>query len=330
MPRTLLLLAVWTCVVIAPAQAQQPWHTTIFPEKSHDFGTVARGSKVRHVFRLVNNTNYDLHIADWRTKCGCTDVKVGAREIPPGTQTTIEATLDTTKFQGYKASGLVLVFDRPSFVEADLSLTSFIRGDVMLSPGAADFGIVPRASKPVVNLMLNYYGGTPNWGITKVQTVSPNLSATVREISRSGGSVQYQLSATLDPATPAGYFKDEITLLTNDTSITSIPVSVSANVQAAVKVAPGVVNLGHVKPGQVVKKTVLVSSSQKFKVTSATSEKPELKAVGATDEEKPFHTLTVELTAPAQPGPFNATLEISTNLKDEPPAKLTTFATVVP
>jgi len=330
MPRTLLSAFFWICLAVAPAQAQQPWHATIFAEKSHDFGTVARGSKVRHAFKLVNNTGYDIHIADWRTKCGCTDVKVGARDIPPGTQTTIEATLDTTKFQGYKASGLVLVMDRPSFVEVDLGLTSFIRGDVMLSPGAMDFGIVPRGSKPVMNLTLNYFGGTPNWGITKVQTISPNLSATAKEISRSGGTVQYQLSATLEPSTPAGYFKDEITLLTNDGSIASIPVSVSATVQAAVSVAPGVINFGHVKPGQVVKKTVLVRSNQKFKVAGASSAKPELKAAGATDEEKPFHTLVVELTAPTQSGPFNATLEIETNLKDEPPAKLTAFATVVP
>jgi hypothetical protein len=181
-----------------------------------------------------------------------------------------------------------------------------------------------------MNLTLNYFGGTPNWGITEVKTISPNLQATAKEISRSGGAVQYQLAATLEPTTPAGYFKDEITLVTNDGSIASIPVSVSANVQAAVTVAPGVVNLGHVKPGQVVKKTVLVRSSQKFKVTGATSAKPELKAVGATDEEKPFHTLVVELTAPSQPGPFNAVLEIETNLKDEPPAKLSAFATIVP
>jgi hypothetical protein len=330
MPRTLLTAFFLTCLAAAPSQAQQPWHTTIFAEKSHDFGTVARGSKVRHAFKLVNNTGYDIHIADWRTKCGCTNVKVGARDIPTGTQTTIEATLDTTKFQGYKASGLVLVLDKPSFVEIDLGLTSFIRGDVMLSPGAMDFGIVPRGSKPVMDLTLNYFGGTPNWGITEVKTISPNLTATAKEISRSGGAVRYQLSATLEPSAPAGYFKDEITLLTNDGSIATIPVSVSANVQAAVSVAPGVVNLGHVKPGQVVKKTVLVRSSQKFKVTGANSAKPELKATGATDEEKPFHTLVVELTAPAQPGPFNAVLEIETNLKDEPPAKLSAFATVVP
>src|SRR6185312_16958018 len=119
--------------------AQNNWFDVIFPEKSHNFGTVARGSKLRYAFRLVNRTSHDIHILDTRTKCGCTDVKVGARDVPPGTQTTIEATIDTTKFLGYKASGLTLVLDRPSFVEVDLNLICFIRGDVMLNPGQVDF-----------------------------------------------------------------------------------------------------------------------------------------------------------------------------------------------
>src|SRR3954447_14180870 len=144
-------LVVWAALAIPPAGAQD-WIATAFPERSFDFGTVARGSKVLHTFKLLNRTNQDIHIADWRTKCGCTEVRVGAREIPPGTQTVIEAIVDTTKFQGYKASGLTLVLQKPSFLEIDLDLTCFIRGDVMLSPGAIDFGLVSRTSKPAVTL----------------------------------------------------------------------------------------------------------------------------------------------------------------------------------
>ena len=33
---------------------------------------------------------------------------------------------------------------------------------------------------------------------------------------------------------------------------------------------------------------------------------------------------------PTQAGPYNAVCEISTDLKDEPPARVTLFATVVP
>src|SRR5205823_2326929 len=111
MGRVTTFLVVWAASAIPPAAGAQDWVAAAFPERAFDFGTVARGSKVHHTFKLLNRTNQEIHIADWRTKCGCTEVKVGAREIPPGTLTVIEAVLDTTKFQGYKASGLTLVID---------------------------------------------------------------------------------------------------------------------------------------------------------------------------------------------------------------------------
>ena len=121
---------------------------------------VARGSQVRHAFPVVNRTNSEIRIADWRTKCGCTDVRVGAQVIPPGTQTTVEATIDTTRFQGHKASGLTLVLDRPVFAEIDLNMTCFIRGDIALNPGQIDFGTVRRSGKlPSAALTLTYAGG---------------------------------------------------------------------------------------------------------------------------------------------------------------------------
>jgi hypothetical protein len=325
-----LVFAAWVATAPSPAHAQQNWYDTIFPNgRSYDFGTVARGSKVRHSFLLRNSTNYDIHIAHWRAKCGCTDVKVGARDIPPGTQTTVEATLDTTKFEGYKASGLVLVLDRPQFIELDLNLTSFIRGDVTLTPGYVDFQVVQRGSKPSVTLNLVCY--RPGWEIVKVHTVSDKVKAEVRKLVQTpGAAAQYQIVATLDPDAPTGHFRDEITLLTNDPSSPSIPISVTAAIQAGVSVAPSVINLGRLKPGEEVKKSILVKAARPFKVTGVNAGKPDLTATGAFEDAKPFHTVTLKFKAPTQPGPYNAVLEITTDLKDEPPAKLTTFATIMP
>src|SRR4051812_4406645 len=167
MGRVTTFLGVWAALAIPPAGAQD-WVSTAFPERAFDFGTVARGSKVLHTFKLLNRTNQDIHIADWRTKCGCTEVRVGAREIPPGTQTVIEAIVDTTKFQGYKASGLTLVIDRPRFVEVDLNLSCFIQGEIILNPGQVDFGIVRRGTKPVVTLTMKYTGGRPDFAIARM------------------------------------------------------------------------------------------------------------------------------------------------------------------
>jgi len=315
-----------------PAAAQE-WVSTIFPERSFDFGTVARGSKVHHAFQLINRTDQEVRIVNWRTKCGCTEVRVGSRVIPPGTQTVVEAVIDTAKFQGYKPSGLTLVLDRPSFAEVDLNLSCFIRGDITLNPGQVDFGIVARSARPSVTLNLTYAGGQPSWGITKIQTQSPHISMTAKVLdggSSGDGLVRYALTATLDAKVANGLFKDEVTLYTNDPASATIPISVTANVQSAVTVSPKIINLGRVKPGDVVKKTVLVRSQQPFKLTSLKSSKGDLEASPVPEGTRPLHTVQLTFKAPSKPGPYHAVFEITTDLKDEPPAKLTTFATVVP
>ena len=328
----IVCLAAWSAwgVLAAPASAQQDWSASVFPERSFDLGTVARGSKVRHAFRVVNTTSKDIHILDSRTKCGCTEVRIGARDIPPGTQTVVEAVIDTTKFVGFKPSGLTLIIDRPFYAEVDLNLSCFIRGDVTLNPGAVDFGVAARSSQPAVTLLLTYAGGQPTWGITKLETISDHIKAEIREVSRSGGTVQYQLITTLKPSAPSGYFKDEVTLKTNDPNGPSIPVSVVGNVQAGVTVSPSILNFGHVKAGEPIKRTILVRSAQPFRVTDVKTKKDGLTVTKPTDASAPFHSLTLILKAPANAGPYNASVEISTDVKDEPPAKVTAFANVVP
>ncbi len=326
------LLGLCLTALGATAANADPWYDVVFPEKSHDFGTVARGSKVRHTFRIVNTTSYDLHIADWRTKCGCTEVKVGARSIPPGTQTNVDVVLDTTQFQGYKASGLSLIFDQPQYVQVDLNLTSFIRTDVMLNPGVVDYQTIPRGKAASRTVTLNYFGAKPDWAITRLTTVSDHVAAELREQSRSSGTVSYQLTATLQDTAPPGNFRDEITLHTNDSESPTIPISVIGQVQAAITVAPAILNLGRMRPGQEVQKTVLVRSGQPFQVTGTTCSQPEVTAALANGEgqSRPFHTVTVTLKAPAKEGPFHAVLEIATDVAGEPPARLTAFATIVP
>lgn len=325
-------LALATCLACAStASAQQNWYDTILPEKTHDFGTVARGSKVRHSFPIVNTTDQEVHIADYRTKCGCTEVKLGARNIPPGTQTTIELTLDTTRFSGHKASGITLIFDKPQFVQTDLNLTSFIRADVMMNPGSVDFQTVPRGDSTSQSLTLTYYGPKADWAITRLTTISEHITAELREVSRNpGSSVQYQLTTKLNATAPAGNFRDEVNLLTNDEASPSIPISVTAVVQPALTISPAILNLGRMRPGQSVQKTVLVRGSKSFKLTGATCPKPDLTAAAALGETKPFHPVTITFKAPTTPGPYNATLEITTDLADEPPATITAFAQVIP
>ena len=307
------------------------WTEIVFPERSHDFGTVAKGSKVRHSFKLVNSTNQEIHIASWEKLCGCTDVKVGARDVPPGTQTVVEVLIDTTNFKEYKASGIKLLLDRPTVVSVDLRVTCFIRTDVTLNPGQVDFGIVNRSKGPKLELSLAYTGAQPNWAVTEMRTISDHVVAELKEQARSpGGQVNYVLTATLRPSAPIGVFKDEITLKTNDPSSPTIPVSVSAVVQSNVVVSPAVINFGTVKAGQTIQKTVLVRSAQPFQVTEIKPGQPDLSVPETGADSKGLHSLVLTFKVPGRPGPYNASVDFETNLKDEPAARLTAFATIVP
>src|SRR5438552_2650740 len=69
MHRVIWLITAWVLLTCQATRAQD-WVSQVFPERSHDFGTVARGSRVHHTFRVVNTTPQEIQIADWRTKCG--------------------------------------------------------------------------------------------------------------------------------------------------------------------------------------------------------------------------------------------------------------------
>ena len=257
-----------------------PWSFLIAPTTL----ATSRGSQVRHAFAVVNRSNSEVHIASWKPKCGCTNVKVGARSIPPGTQTTIEATIDTTRFQGRKDSGLVLVIDRPTIVEVELNLTCFIRTDVNLTPGQIDFGTVRKSEKlPTATLSLSYSGGRPGWEIAEMKTQYAKVKAVAERTSGpASGLVQWTVSATLQPSITNGYFKDEITLITNDSPPQMIPISVIALVQSAVSVTPSIINFGPIRAGQSVTKMVHVRSSSPFSITRLEGDRSELKAIEPT------------------------------------------------
>jgi hypothetical protein len=330
MGRVTSFLMLWAALA-TPSAGAQDWLAAAFPERAFDFGTVARGSKIRHTFKLVNRTDQEIHISDWRTKCGCTEVRVGAREIPPGTQTVIDAVIDTTKFQGYKASGLTLVIDRPMLAEVELNLTCFIQGEIVLNPGQVDFGNVRRGTKPTVTLTMNYYGARPDFAVERMQTRSGDVSARVESHGQSpGGLRQFVLTASLSSSTPSGLVRDEITLVTNDPSIPTIPISVTGKVESEVTVSPSVLNLGRVRAGAVVKKTILVRSSKPFKLTDLKPSDDELSATPDPEGSRPLHTVNLTFKAPARSGPYHATCEIATDLKDEPTAKFSAFATIIP
>jgi len=77
-------------------------------EASYNFGTVAQGAQVKHLFKFKNVGTDTLRIAQVKTSCGCTAAE-SSKIIPPQKDGQIEVNFNTGSQSG-KVSKTVYIF----------------------------------------------------------------------------------------------------------------------------------------------------------------------------------------------------------------------------
>jgi len=299
-----------------PLSAQQGIDSVI-KERSYNFGVVARNAKLRHSFEVTNPYDQPLHIAEVKPGCGCTAAVVGATTIPPGGKTYIEGILNTRNFTGVKNSGLTVTFDQPYSMQVSLGISAFIRGDVVIDPEQIDFGAVTRG-KTATQAITVAYAGRSDWRIERVVSANPAIRAEAREIRREGDRIDYQVVATLEP-TSAGYLKDIVTIVTNDTGTRTVPVTVLAQIQSNLTLSPTMLSLGNLTPGQTIERKLVVRGNQPFKIVRIDGQTEDWSAESSEDS-KTLHVVTIRYkAADAAEGTVQHRFRIVTDLKGESP-----------
>ena len=280
------------------------WAQKMFEKQSHDFGTVARGSDVRYRFKVSNLYEEDVHISDVRTTCGCSAAKPTKYKLPSRDVAYIEVTMNTRRFIRRKDSNLIVTFDAPLYTEVRIPLTVYIRTDIVLNPGAENFGAVDFGS-PAQRKIEIAYAGRSDWAIQSVKTNSKHLSAQVVETGRGNGLVNYNLMVTLEPTTPVGLFRQQIVLVTNDANSPYVPVLVQARIEADVTVTPTVVSLGRMVPGQRKTVNVVLRGKKPFALEKIECKPDKMSFnVQLGKVTKKIHVLPITLTPPESPGKF--------------------------
>src|SRR3954451_24213188 len=99
----------------AESASASTWAQGLFDETSKDFGSVPRGPLLTHHFRVVNRTKQAVNVSSVRVSCGCVTATAMKTYLAPGEETTIYATMDTTRFTGPKSVTVFVQFDSPSF-----------------------------------------------------------------------------------------------------------------------------------------------------------------------------------------------------------------------
>jgi len=265
---TLSLMHVTAVTVFA-----QSWADDMFEERRHNFGTIAIGVKTVYHFQFKNPYKDDVHIVDVTSSCRCTKPSVSKKNLKHGETSEIIAELNTSgAFLGSRQATLTVLIDRPVPAEVQLQVTAYIRPDVVINPGVAEFGTVSEGKKVSKKLRMEY-AGRDDWALTDIESTNPGISAKADLAERGNGHVVYDITVTLRENMRSGYVHGMIRFTTNDPNpeSSSVALPVQGYIAAPLVAKPSPFTLGFVKPGETVTKNLVLRSATPFKIMKATS-----------------------------------------------------------
>jgi hypothetical protein len=315
-----LVLALLATALFAPAAAAQTaWADKLFANMTtHDFGAVPRGQQLKHTFKMTNIYKEPLDLTQVRVSCGCVTAIPTVKTLQPNETAELNITMDARQFSGPK-SVRVYVTVGPKYVStATLTVLANARSDVVFNPGEIDFGGVTRGQTPTRTIDVEY-AGTFDWQVSEIVKsasapfelkVEP-LPQQVSQVARRG----YRIFATLKADAPAGPFKQEIVLKTNDPSNPVLTFNVQGAVQAGLAVSPASLSIAGLKVGESHTKKLVVRGQRAFRIVGidglgkgVTAELP--------DREETTHILTITVQ-PDQAGELRRQLTIRTDHDNE-------------
>lgn len=325
MIRRLTLIAIACCGILghctlthAQSGRQLNWAEKTLSDLNVDFGTVARGADTRHILKVTNLYEEDIYIVDVGTTCGCTAATPNKKLLKTDEVAEIEIVMNTVKFTHRKDSNVDVTLQfRGTQGRADtqrirVPITAFIRTDVVLTPGNADFGTVEFNQGAERKIQISY-AGRDDWKIQEVKVGHDDLSAQLKEVRRGGGRVDYELNLKLDAAAKLGEFQDRIVLKTDDRDSPEVPVLVTGRVAPDIEIVPGRYELGNLNPSQEKEFSVVVKGNRPFIIEGIECEEHadcfEFKPVP--EVPKTVHVVRFRMTAPAEPGEFAETFTVS-------------------
>jgi hypothetical protein len=173
------------------------------------------------------------------------------------------------------------------------------------------------------------YAGRADWKIADVRGASDDIEVELTETQRYSGRVAYDLLVRVKDSAPAGYFNEQLVLVTNDERTPRIPLHVEGRVIPEISVSPEPLMFGEVVRGERVPKKILVRGKKPFKIVSMTCDDScfEFKTDDTSSER---HIVEVVFAAQCDPGKVKETIHIATDLGTSYRATLTAYATVKP
>lgn len=312
MSRTLVLSLILGCLSLSPASAQE-WAEKMFNKREHDFGTVARGSDTVYKFEVTNIYKQPMTISGVRSSCGCTSPTVENSTIKTYEKAYIVAKFNTRTFVGMHGATLTVTFAPPYSAEVQVRVHGNIRSDVVFAPGSVVFGDIDEGSIREQTVTVTY-AGRENWSIVDVTNDNDYFEVELNERSRGMGKVSYGLLVRLKDNVPAGYLKDQLTVVTNDQRAESqrIPLFVEGRILPEISVTPESLVLGDVPAGEPITRKIVVRGKRPFRILDVNCGDDCFQF--KTDEEsKELHLVELTYVPQEQSGEVKVPVQITTD-----------------
>jgi hypothetical protein len=320
-------------MVAAPALAEA-WVAKMFEKQAYNFGTVARGADTVYRFAAKNIYKQDIELLSVRSSCGCTTPSIDKKVLKTGEVGYVTATFNTRTFTGLHGATLTVEVrwsDNGTWRrgETQLRVDGNIRADVVFKPGAVRFDSVEQGkiSEQKVSVA---YAGRSDWKIVDVRGASDYLEVEMTQKPRSAGRADYELLVRLKDTAPAGYFNEQLVLVTNDEQNPRIPMHLSGRVLPAISVAPESLLLGEVARGGQVSKKVIVRGKTPFRILSIQCDDEACFQFKTDNLAGARHVVEVVFNANKEVGAVKQTIHVATDLGEDFHATLTAYARVVP
>lgn len=323
-PILTVIFAILNCGTLQAQGKSLDWAERMFSDLNVDFGTVARGADTRVEIIVENLYEEDVTLVKVGTTCGCTAAKPDKTLLKTHDKARIEVVMDTVKFMHRKDSNVDVTLrfhgaKGAATKTVRVPITAYIRSDVVLTPGNADFGSI-EFGQPAEKTLKIAYAGRQNWKITGIRNDNELIDAQVTETERVSGRVTYQLTVRLKDDARIGAIQDKIYLLTDDQSSPEVPVLITGRVSPDIEILPSKFALGKLAPGEVKQFNVVVKGKRPFSITGIECDThPDCFEIRPlTADTKTVHIIPFRLTAPDSPGEFAETFTVTIAGRQEP------------
>lgn len=332
--RAYLILHLVTCLfasLLAAESHAQQWAQKMFKELSHDFGDVTKGERPVHRFEIQNIYKEDIRIASVVSSCGCTTVSATKNVLKMWEKGEIVCQFNSPAFDGFKQATVTVRFSRPFVGEVQLNIKGNIVAGLNVKPRSIDFGEVSTENLPEQTVQLTS-AGNPNFRVVDIKSTFSHIKVQLKEQQRQANLVSYQLTTSLKPDVPPGFTQGELYVVVQEGNVRrEVPISFTARVRtdSSIQLSPAILTLNGIKPGQEVKKKVIVKGSEPFRIVDVTCHSRAFR-VKAGKEAKKIHFVEVIYTGEDEPGKHECELSFYTDISGDQANKILAVVDIVP